>query len=224
MLAKAKTDAKSPRDVLACTNLPLVLTTVRKFRHELTDDDDLQDGAVAMLNAAGKYDPDRGVKFSTYSFRAIANATFRNYNSRRKVPTVGDMPECVVKSEINDWIEAEEAREVAAKALDQMNERERLVIHKRFFEGKTLLQVGAEIGVSKERVRQIALVGIRKAQGFLAQESTKAKAKANKEGQLASLDEQPLTACPYRSRELKEEWVNGWWFQRPPAERRSRKD
>ena len=47
-------------------------------------------------------------------------------------------------------------------ALSTLNEREQLVIHRRYKERKTLREIGEEIGVKQERSRQIETAALRK--------------------------------------------------------------
>jgi RNA polymerase sigma-B factor len=44
--------------------------------------------------------------------------------------------------------------------IQEVPEREREVIIQRFFEGRTLEDIGIEMGVSRERVRQLERIGI----------------------------------------------------------------
>lgn len=218
MIATARRDAESDRDKLASENLPLMIEFVRRIRHSETSDDDLQNGAIAMLHAAKKFDPSRGVKFSTYAVRVVRNATLQYYRFKRRPIVTSELPDPVAPCELPEWVDEEEAAEMAARALDCMTEREQLVIRRRFFEGKTLNWVGAELGISKEGVRLIAKKGIDRARRLLSDDMIgDFRRQVNKEGQLASLDEQPVTACPYGSRMLKDEWVAGWKLQRPPG-------
>lgn len=43
----------------------------------------------------------------------------------------------------------------AAEAVDRLDARERTVIRRRFFDGCTLAEIGLEIGLTQERVRQV---------------------------------------------------------------------
>jgi RNA polymerase sigma factor for flagellar operon FliA len=52
-------------------------------------------------------------------------------------------------------IETSEAREELREALEDLEERERLVIALYYFEGLTLAQIGRALGVTESRVSQI---------------------------------------------------------------------
>lgn len=57
-------------------------------------------------------------------------------------------------------------------AVALLPDRERLVITSRFFEDKTLKQVGETMGVSRERVRQLEQRGLKLLRNFLSSEKT----------------------------------------------------
>jgi RNA polymerase primary sigma factor len=58
----------SARDKLVLANLRLVVSIAYRYRQRgLAWDDLLQEGVCGLLRAADKYDPERGIKFSTYA-------------------------------------------------------------------------------------------------------------------------------------------------------------
>lgn len=71
-----------------------------------------------------------------------------------------------------DAEEEEKNRNRVLMALDQLDDRERQIIQRRFFteEPPTLDQIGAEFGVSRERIRQLQERALKKMRRFLAPE------------------------------------------------------
>jgi len=62
------------RDTLVCKYLHLVQSVVRRFSGVGESLDDLiQEGAIGLMNAVDLFDPDRGVKFSTYACHLITS-------------------------------------------------------------------------------------------------------------------------------------------------------
>ncbi|MHB9025614.1 MAG: sigma-70 family RNA polymerase sigma factor [Armatimonadota bacterium] len=60
------------RDQLVCTHLELVHSVARRFMGLGESLEDLvQEGSIGLLNAVDLFDPDRGVKFSTYACHLI---------------------------------------------------------------------------------------------------------------------------------------------------------
>jgi RNA polymerase primary sigma factor len=76
-----------------------------------------------------------------------------------------DMVEDVNSKRPDDQVAGDERRKQLEEALDTLNERTRHVLEARFGlnnrEPATLEQVGAEIGVTRERVRQIETRALR---------------------------------------------------------------
>jgi RNA polymerase sigma-B factor len=63
----------SDRDRIVCEHLHLVYSVARRFSGLGESLDDLiQEGAIGLLNAVDMFDPDRGVKFSTYATHLIS--------------------------------------------------------------------------------------------------------------------------------------------------------
>ena len=67
LFVRLKNGDKSMRDVIACGNLKLVLSILKKFSQNDENKDDLfQIGCVGLMKAIDNFDPSYGVKFSTY--------------------------------------------------------------------------------------------------------------------------------------------------------------
>ena len=63
----------------------LVISIVKKFvgpQHSF--DDMLSDGTMSLMHAVDKFDYDRGFRFSTYAYRAIARNAYRSIMDRHK--------------------------------------------------------------------------------------------------------------------------------------------
>jgi RNA polymerase primary sigma factor/RNA polymerase sigma factor len=150
-------------------NLRLVVSIAKRYVGPVMDFFELvSDGNMSLIRAAEKFDVSRGNKFSTYATWAI----MKNY--ARTIPTAfrhrGRF--CTSQSEIfstvadahADQYEQESAqtqRESHVQGiLKRLDERERQIVTSRFGlahgqEPLTLKEVGAALGVTKERIRQI---------------------------------------------------------------------
>lgn len=172
--------AEDRRDLIAQTNLALVLAMAKRTRMSEVDFVDLvSEGNMALLRAVDKFDVGRGFKFSTYACRAILKAFSRSgiklSRYRQLFPTEFD-----AKLERSDYMERQrqtheeecvsEIRDILRDNRAELSDIEREVITHRFGIGQppptqpsprhsqtalTLEQVGKIIGVTKERVRQI---------------------------------------------------------------------
>ncbi len=170
--------ADSLRDAIVRKNSGLVVSMMRNTGNlGRTDDDEMQsDGNFALANSVNGFDPNRltvrgtRMRFSTYSCRAIlkalARASDRSVRRRRLFPTGYDP--AMERSDGADTRREKAIADSAAEVLRILREKladlsdtEETVIRERFFsgarggKGRTLEDIGATLGVSKERIRQI---------------------------------------------------------------------
>jgi RNA polymerase primary sigma factor/RNA polymerase sigma factor len=139
----------------------------------------VSDGNMSLMRAVEKFDYARGNKFSTYASWALMKNFARTipdeHRHQDRFRTSLDEMFTATKDDRADPLEEETVqnqREAQVeKILERLDEREQRIIIRRFGlrrgqEPLTLKQVGAEMGVTKERVRQIearALTKLRKA-------------------------------------------------------------
>ena len=224
----------------------MVIAMAGRFRrYGLPMSDLVQEGAVGLMQAAERFDPDRGVRFSTYSAwwvrAAMQDYVLRNwsivrtgtttagkslfFNLRRLRARLGDLegrlsPEACTAIAVElgldtadveamagrmaagdrslnapvsgdadeDWqglladdragpdeeagatIDDERRSDLVAGALATLSERERSVVIARRLvdEPQTLEQLGAEMGISKERVRQIEQAALNRMRDYIS--------------------------------------------------------
>ncbi len=167
-------------------NVPLVLAMARRTRIPGLDITDLiSDGNLALLRAVHKFDCARGYKFSTYACRAIlksfSRVATRTARYRGHFPTeyAPALDKSTVLEQTREAAERDcvsELKAIVGGNTAHLSDVERKVIAARFAldsggstpeqRAQTLEQVGALIGVTKERVRQIqnkALLKLREA-------------------------------------------------------------
>jgi RNA polymerase primary sigma factor len=167
-------------------NLGLVYDLMGRSRFENLDREDMtSEGLMALLRAVDTFDPWRGFRFSTYACNAIlrsfSRAAMQDSKRRSKVAGPWD-PEF----EISDAPEVRRAdqRALFTERLERvlrldnadLTEVEKMVLVRRFpFEEdrtrQTLEDIGKQMRVSKERVRQIQLSAISKLRRVLAEDS-----------------------------------------------------
>lgn len=108
-------------------------------------EDGMQEGRIGVLKAIQKFDADRGAQFSTYAFWHIRKAMERAMQH-------ADIPQEEIRKSapIPAFDEAElgEVREL----VEGLSDHDRELIVARFYDGKTLEQIGQELGIHKYTV------------------------------------------------------------------------
>jgi RNA polymerase sigma factor (sigma-70 family) len=168
------------RNVIASDNLGLVYDLYKKNRTCHPDGDELlSEGMMALTRAIDTFNPYRGFRFSTYACSAIVRAFYRcsleQVKRHRREPVYFD-----AQSQKSDWVDTRRTEESTlyterlAKILDDdsagLTTTEKAVLRRRFpldaGKDRTLAEIGGEMGLSKERVRQLqnsALAKLRRA-------------------------------------------------------------
>ena len=150
-------------------NLRLVVSIAKRYVGPAGDFFELvSDGNMSLIRAVEKFDVSRGNKFSTYASWAIMKNFARTipdtFRHRGRFCTSHSEMFSTVEDARADYYEQESAqiqRESHVQGiLNRLDERERQIVTSRFGltrgqEPLTLKQVGAAMGVTKERVRQI---------------------------------------------------------------------
>lgn len=165
------------RSHLIEANLGLVYDLLRRNRFSILDRDEiLSEGMLAFLRAVDTFDPWLGFRFSTYACNAMMRAFSRAAGRQaRRRALFSSMPfpssELKDESEVGqpdgELLYAERLRRILKSNSADLSYVEREVLAKRFpppSDGVrlTLDGIGRHLDVSKERVRQIERVALRK--------------------------------------------------------------
>lgn len=161
------------REYILQKNLGLVYSMMARLRLNDVDHDDVHsEGLVALSRAVERFDPWRGIRFSTYAcnlvVRDLVNVSKRATRYRRMFPYQHDVSfeRPVPTSDTGTDLYVERLQRALTKNLAGLTDLESSIIKRRFPPDRpkrqTLQQIGDIIGVSKERVRQIQMKALGK--------------------------------------------------------------
>jgi RNA polymerase primary sigma factor len=179
-------EAETIKTMIIEANLRLVVSIANKHTTSGTNLLDLvSEGNFSLMHAVEKFDYTRGFRFATYASWAIA----KDY--ARKIPAEASRPDKAPTASLaniqRDFrttstagvVSIERAHQSLVEVIrNELNEREQYVILNHFGvlgspikkKTKTLKQIGDELGLSKERVRQIELEALQKLRQSLSVE------------------------------------------------------
>ena len=148
----------------------------------------IQEGRIGVVEADKRFDPKRGCKFLTYASFWIRQRQIRFCTNLRTAVScpeakfgtgavsmislnapltddadggeVGDL--MGADEEVTRLCISEEQRALLIRAMKRLPLKTRSVLHQRFFEDKTLEEIGVGLGLSRERIRQIESIGLKK--------------------------------------------------------------
>jgi len=180
-LYEAAADVKNQ---IVRANLRLVVSIAKRHVNPAENFFELvSDGNMSLIRTAEKFDYARGNKFSTYASWAIMKNFARTipgeYKHRDRFRTSQDeMFAATEDGRANPYLmeSAQQVREAQiSRILSRLDEREQKIIISRFGlnhkqEPQTLKEVGAQLGVTKERIRQIEARALNKLRDAVADE------------------------------------------------------
>lgn len=169
-------EAERLRNRIVEANLRLVVAVAKKFartQHQLGEL--VSEGMFPLLRAVELFDVHRGFRFSTYATWAVRNQLLRLLHREQAsrevfsgdVESVGDQQPAAQEPESADLTAVVDHRELLTRLLETLPERERQILECRFGingqpSGQSLAGISRELGLSKERVRQLVLRAIEK--------------------------------------------------------------
>ena len=157
-------------------NLRLVVAIASKLTGSLDRMSDLiSEGTAPLIRSAELFDIGLGNRFSTYATWAVRNQMLRRlkriasipeFSPGEDAPSLENLPDNRNSAD-SDEISSQSQMQVVNRLLSSLSERERSIIAARFGlhghpRGQSLSAIAGEVGLCKERVRQILLQSLAK--------------------------------------------------------------
>ena len=174
-------DATTVRNRIVRSNLRLVVALSKKVSAAkqagaLDQMSELiSEGTLPLIRSVELFDVSFGNRFSTYATWAVRNQMFRFLKRRHsQIESVGGEDDLWMNRLVDgravpedDERRAVQRGELVQRLLSQLSERERIVIASRFGldghpQGQSLNDIAQQLGLSKERVRQIVIASLEK--------------------------------------------------------------
>jgi RNA polymerase sigma factor (sigma-70 family) len=166
-------------------NLRLVISIAGKHMRTGADFSELvSKGNFALINAVEEFDYAKSIRFSRRAALNIAKEYAKlsgkgTTMTRARAGSLGDIERDLRTRLVDDVASTEKTRRSLSAVIEnELDEREQYVILNRFGlvgspvrkQTKTLKQIGEELGLSKERIRQIELTALQKLRQSLSRE------------------------------------------------------
>lgn len=162
---KAETELMKADDcqrLLTSANVRIVIKNIKKFNNNRHYEDIIAESYYLVAKSVDYFDWTRGFKFCTYASWTLKRTLYRNVKEMTKddyfvsTDEIGADAEFTnVDQSYDQEIKYRQMADFLNGILQECNDRDRMILKSRFFEEKTLNVVGKEMGITKERVRQI---------------------------------------------------------------------
>lgn len=177
-------EANEIRNHIVQANTRLVVSIARRLKSSWDAFDEvISTGNFILIRAVERFDYSRGFRFSTYATHSVQRELFRSLGKGRKrqLTELSTSPEILletVEAPIVGEFHAEQDRKVRyVRSLIEsvLPERERRIVISRFglnseSRSITLREIGEEMGLSKERIRQLQIRAVERLQQFAKDE------------------------------------------------------
>ena len=180
------TEAEEIKRRIIEANLPLVVSVARKHTTtRISLFDLIGEGNFSLMNAVEKFDYTKGSRFGTFASWTIAKdfaqkmPGFFSRVDKTTAASLADIQREMQTRDTTDFAAIDRVNKSLTRVIkNNLNEREQYIILNRFGlvgspirkKTKTLIEIGMELNLSKERIRQIELIALQKLRQSLSAE------------------------------------------------------
>ncbi|HOQ85720.1 MAG TPA: sigma-70 family RNA polymerase sigma factor [Phycisphaerae bacterium] len=169
------------RSYLVETNMGLAYSVVHRVgSRKVNEDDLLSDALLGLTRAVDQFNPYKGYRFSTYACTVIARDLMRrckretSYRKLFPVQHEVKLERPTTRTDTGTELYLERLQRVLDGNVGNLTELESRILAQRFPEDPdsrlTFLEIGASVGLSKERVRQIQNIALDKLRKVLSED------------------------------------------------------
>lgn len=173
-------DAELVRNHIVQANTRLVVSIARRFKSAVDAFDEMiSTGNLILIKATERFDYSRGFRFSTYATHSVQRELYRACGKgwERRTTEVSTAPEILLEtveagSDMNKYAKQDRKVQYVRSLMEKvLPEREMRVVLSRFGlnssgQGATLREIGEDLGLSRERIRQLHLNALERLQQF----------------------------------------------------------
>ena len=177
IIARLRSGDESAREPLIVHNLRLVVYIARKFENSNVDIEDLVSiGTICLIKAVNTFCPDRNIKLATYASRCIENEILMHLRKTSVMKNEMSIDEPlnidwdgnelllsdVLGSDpdtVNRVIEEDDEKSCLLRAIDALEDREKLIMYMRFGVGGnreyTQKEIASLLGISQSYISRL---------------------------------------------------------------------
>lgn len=174
---------KKAKDLLVTQNMGYVVTLARQYQSDILSTDDLvSEGVIGLMKAADRYDASRGKPFVTFAapyIRSAIECAIRSVDPDVEVRSTDESLPVNSKNNFTLLNVLEDSNAPRADAelenttlsdelvrnMSRLDERQQAVVTRYYGIGRehmSMIEIAMELGLKRERVRQIRDQAIRK--------------------------------------------------------------
>lgn len=137
------------KDKLIKHNLKLVMFC-SKGLYTPNFDDLIQVGNMALIECIEQYDVKKGYKFNSYAFPTI-RFKMMNYINKNKI-IFDEIDDNNIIDDYNPFENNNDIKVLITKLLSKLNEKDKMIMTKYYYDNQTFREIGEELGMSKQLV------------------------------------------------------------------------